>query len=44
MFAQARKKLRSQISPDYKYQTMALTVRRGNLVRKGEYEKWKEEM
>ena len=25
MSAQARKKLRSQISPDYKYQTMAIT-------------------
>ena len=28
MSAQARKKLRSQISPDYKYQTMAITYHR----------------
>ena len=28
MLAQARKKLRSQISPDYKYQTMAITYHR----------------
>ena len=28
MSAQAKKKLRSQISPDYKYQTMAITYHR----------------
>ena len=28
MSAQARKKLRSQISPDYKYRTMAITYHR----------------
>ena len=31
MSAQARKKLRSQISPDYKYQTMSITYHRSAL-------------